>query len=99
MKLGDLRKFAIRQQTRIRFPLANGMECIVSEHGVAQVPALHTVPDFNLEQELAAAQSFQLDVLAADPKLPAKTRSLRREELAALTDGAPAAETHDHEDE
>jgi hypothetical protein len=99
MKLGDLRKFAIRQQTRIRFSLNNGLECVVNEHGVAQVPALKVVPDFNLEQELAAAQHFELDALAADPKAPIKTRSLRREELAALTDGTPAVEVHDHDDE
>jgi len=54
MNLGDLRKLAIRQQTRIRFSLANGMECVVNEHGVAQVPDLKGVPNFNLEQELAS---------------------------------------------
>jgi hypothetical protein len=99
MKLGDLRKFAIRQQTRIRFPLANGLECVVNEHGIAQVPALQSIPDFNLERELAAAQQFHLDALTADPKIPIRTRALRREELAALTGGAPAAEVHDHDDE
>jgi hypothetical protein len=99
MKLGDLRKFAIRQQTRIRFPLSNGLECVVNEQGVAEVPALKGVPAFNLEQELAAAQHFQLDALVADPKAPIKTRSLRREELAAVTDGGPAVEVHDRDDE
>jgi hypothetical protein len=99
MKLGDLRKFAIRQQTRIRFFLPNGLECVVNEQGVAQVPALKGIPDFNLEQELAAAQHFHLDTLAADPKSPVKTRALGREELAALTGGAPTAEVHDHDDE
>jgi len=99
MKLGDLRKFAIRRQTRIRFPLANGMECVVNERGVAQAPGLQSVPDFNLEQELAAAQQFHLDVPSADPKSPLKTRALSREEMAALTDGAPKAEAHSHDDE
>jgi hypothetical protein len=99
MKLGDLRKFAIRQQTRIRFPLANGLECVMNEHGIAQVPALRGVPDFNLESELAGAQHFQLDALTLDPKIPVKTRAVRREELAALTDGAPVADAHDHDDE
>ena len=99
MKLGDLRKFAIRQQTRIRFPITNGMECVVTEHGVAQVPELKSIPAFNLEQELAAAQSFHLDALSADPKAPVKTRAVRRDELAALTGGAPAVEVHDHDDE
>ncbi|MEI9971255.1 MAG: hypothetical protein WDO73_03910 [Ignavibacteriota bacterium] len=99
MKLGDLRKFAVRKQTRIRFPLNNGMECVVNEQGVAQVPALRGIPAFNLEEELAAAQQFQLDALTGDPKAPIQTRSLRREELAALTDGSPAVEVHDHDDE
>jgi hypothetical protein len=99
MKLGDLRKFAIRQQTRIRFPLGNGLECVVNEHGVAQVPALKSIPDFNLEQELAAVQHFQLDALTSDAKAPLKTRALRREELAALTGGSSPAEVHDHDDE
>jgi hypothetical protein len=99
MTLGNLRKYAIRQQTRIRFSLANGMECVVSERGIAQVPALQAIPDFNLEKELAGAQQFHLDALPADPKLPIKTRAVRRDELAALTDGAPTAEVHDHDDE
>ena len=99
MKLGDLRKFAIRQQTRVRFSLTNGLECVVTEQGVAQVPELKSIPDFNLEQELAAAQNFRLDALAADPKIPPRTRLLHREELAALTAGAPAAEVHDRDEE
>ena len=99
MKLGDLRKFAIRQQTRIRFTLANGIECVVNEHGVAQVPALKAAPDFNVETELAAVQHFQLDTLTSDPKTPIKTRAVRRDELATLTDGAPVVEVHDHDDE
>jgi hypothetical protein len=97
--LADLRKYAVRQHSRIRFPLANGMECVVNEHGIAQVPLLRTPPDFNLEQEMAGAQDFHLDVLTTDPKLPVKTRALRREELAALTAGGPVAEAHDHDDE
>src|ERR1035438_8297469 len=99
MKLGDLRKLAIRQQTRIRFPLANGMECVLNEHGVAQVPALQGIPDFNLEQELATVQEFQFDTLSADPKIPVRTRTLRRAELAAMADASPKAEAHEHEEE
>jgi hypothetical protein len=99
MTLGDLRKHAIRQQTRIRFTLANGLECVVNERGVAQVPELKSIPDFNLEQELATAQHFQLDTLTADPKNPIKTRALRREELAALTAGGPAVQAHDHDED
>jgi hypothetical protein len=100
MTLADLRKLAIRSQSRIRFPLANGMECVLNEHGVARVPALQGRADFNLEQELVAVREFRYDTLTADPKTPVKTRTLRREELAALTSEAPgAAEAHDREEE
>jgi hypothetical protein len=99
MKLADLRKLTIRRKARIRFPLANGMECVLNEHGMARVPALQGVPNFNLEQELAAAREFQFDTLTADPKMPVKTRTMRREELAAFADAPPAGETHDHDEE
>ena len=52
MKLADLRKLSIKKQLRIRFRLKNGMECVINEHGVAQVPALQAPPEFNLEEEL-----------------------------------------------
>ena len=48
MKLVDLRKVAVRQQLRIRFQISNGLECVVDQHGVAHVPALRGIPDFNL---------------------------------------------------
>lgn len=99
MTLGDLRKLAIRQQTRIRFTIANGLECVVNERGVAQVPALKGIPDFDLERELASARTFQLDPVETGPKAAVKPRTLRREELAALTAGSATAEVHDHEDE
>jgi len=104
VKLADLRKLAIRRQTRIHFSLRNGMECVISEHGVAQVPALKAVPDFNLEEELAAASSFLLDpVMAGKKHQPAKGAaphtSIGREELAAMAAGGPAAEAPAHEEE
>jgi hypothetical protein len=95
MTLFDLRKLSIKQQLKIHFRLQNGMECIVNEQGVAQVPALHGVPAFNLEEELAQAPEFLLE-----PAPPASSRSLRREELAALAAASPAAApVHDHDDE
>lgn len=95
MKLADLRKLSIRRQIRIRFPLRNGMECVVNEHGIAQVPALRSIPDFNLEQELASASAFVLD-----PLTPGNSRQIAREDLDAMIASAsgPAAAA-DHEDE
>jgi len=75
------------------------MECVLNEHGVARVPTLHGIPDFNLERELAAVQEFQCDTLTTDPKAPVHSRTMRREELAALADGSPTAEAHEHEEE
>jgi hypothetical protein len=101
MRLADLRKLSIRQQSRIRFSIRNGMECIVSEHGVAQVPGLTGVPDFNLEEELAAAGEFHLEAIAVPGrKDPPRQRVLNREQLAALAASGPlAAAASDHEDE
>jgi len=99
MKLADLRRLAIRKNLRIRFQLARGWECIVNEHGVAQVPALKSVPDFNLEQELAAVPKFLLEAVAGNGKnRPVKPQLLTREELAAMATASPAAAaTHEEE--
>jgi len=106
MTLADLRKFSIRKQFRVRFPLQNGMECVINEYGVAQVPALHSVPDFNLEQELVSARHFVLEPvvsLGANPaggKNPPKPRSITRDELESLAMAAPVgAAAHDAHDE
>jgi len=100
VKLVDLRRLAVRKQVRIHFHIANGMECVVDEHGIARVPQLKRSPDFNLEQELASAREFLLDhVTPADPKKPAKPRSLTRQELADLTDASPSTGAATHEEE
>ncbi len=100
MKLADLRKLSIKQQVRIHFRLQNGMECIVTEHGVAQIPELKGIPDFNLEQELVSTQQFLLEPLQpAGRKGPAPSRSIGREELAQMTATGPAPAHDDHDDE
>ena len=99
MKLVDLRKLAIRKQIRIRFRLRNGMECVITEHGVSQVPGWHGVPDFNLEEELAQAASFLLDPVAARAKGAPEGKPVPREELAGMTAGGASAEAPSHEDD
>jgi hypothetical protein len=101
MKLADLRKLAIRKQVRIRFPLKNGMECLINERGVAQVPALQAPPDFDLEEELAGAADFIMEsVVAAGSRNSPKPSNLGREQLAAMASEGPAVQPHDeHEDE
>jgi hypothetical protein len=94
MKLADLRRAAVKKHLRIRFALSNGMECIVNEHGIAQVPALRTIPSFNLEEELGRAREFVLEA-AGDAK--AKPRSATAEEVAQLTAGGGEA-LHGDED-
>jgi hypothetical protein len=97
MKLADLRKLAIRRQFRIRFALRNGMECVIDHHGVARVPALKTVPDFDLEAELASANEFVLEPASGkDPSIP---RPVRRDELSAMTAAAPSASPAAHEED
>jgi hypothetical protein len=104
MTLVDLRKLAIRKQSKIRFTLRNGMECVISEDGVARVPDLKAVPEFNLEQELAGATAFLIEsALAAGTKNQHRPKPVPygRQELVALALDAPtAAAAHDeHDDE
>jgi len=99
MKLADLRKLSVKKQFRIRFVLPNGMECVVNEHGLAQVPALRAIPDFNLEQALAEVGHFSLEALATDPKKGARPQILSRDQLAAMaSDGGPEAPHEDHDE-
>jgi len=104
MMLADLRKLAIRKQSRIRFVLRNGMECVIAEDGIARVPALQSVPEFNLEQELSAATAFVMEAgVPAGMKSPAKPQSvaLGRAALAAmaLDSRGAAAPRDEHDDE
>jgi hypothetical protein len=99
MKLADLRKLSIRQNLKIRFQLSNGLECVITEHGVAQVPALGRVPDFNLEQELVSISEFVLDSAAQEQKRPVAPRRIGREELALMAAPAGSAAGSEHEEE
>ncbi len=85
MKLSDLRKVTVKKNLRLRFRLPNGLECVVNEHGIAQVPGLHSVPDFNLEKALDGVNEFILET--NPPGNPPQT--IDRQELEALT--APAS--------
>jgi hypothetical protein len=101
MTLSDLRKLSIKKNLRIRCVLPNGMECVITQHGIAQIPALKGVPDFNLEQELASVGEFLLEpAVLSDKKNAPKSRSVGREELSAMTSAAGAVHAHDeHEEE
>ncbi len=100
MTLADLRKLSIKQQYRIHFRLQNGMECVVTEHGIAEVPSLKSVPDFNLETELASADEFLLEpAVPPTSKDAARPRTVRREELSAMTQANPVAAHAEHDDE
>ena len=102
MKLSDLRKLAIRKQFRIRFRLQNGLECVINEQGMAQVPELKSIPQFSIEEELKSTAQFILEpVVPVNQKNPPKPRPVDREELAALATASPsAAAAHaEHDDE
>lgn len=99
MNLADLRKLSIKQQYRIHFRLRNGMECVVTEHGIAQVPGLAGTPGFNLETELASAREFLLEPAQAPTGKDApRPRTLSREEVTALVGGAAGSGAPAHDD-
>jgi hypothetical protein len=92
MKLADIRRLTIRKQFKVRFRLRNGMECVITEHGIAQIPELKGKPDFNLEEELASAGEFVLDpVLIPNAKNPEPSRKLLRDELVRMSEASPSA--------
>ncbi|HEY7388669.1 MAG TPA: hypothetical protein VH640_09175 [Bryobacteraceae bacterium] len=99
MKLADLRKLSVRQNLKIRFQLPNGLECVITEQGVARIPALSRAPDFNLEQELISITEFVLDPAVADRKSSEAPKRVRREELESLVAPKSASAGADHEDE
>ena len=79
MKLADLRRLTIKKRLKIHFRLKNGMECIVNEQGIATVPALKAVPDFNLEEELLSAAEFLIE-----PAPPTPSRTVARAEMMSM---------------
>jgi hypothetical protein len=98
MTLADLRKLSIRKNLKIRFQLPNGMECIVNENGVAQLPELRRTPEFNLETELGSVSEFILEPARPDPKA-AKAKPLGRAEVDAMVSAGPAPAAAEHEEE
>jgi hypothetical protein len=78
------------------------MECVLNEHGIAQVPALRAVPAFNLEEELAAAREFVVEPAGAIEKDKARQKPARRytrDEMATLvTAGGGAVGRDEHEE-
>lgn len=99
MKLADLRRVAIKTSVRFRFPLSNGLECVLNEHGIAEIPALKAVPDFDLEDELARAAQFTMESAAAVEKSKNRPHVLNREQLAALVRPKTAEAAHDDHDD
>jgi len=99
MTLADLRKLSIKRETRIRFAVTGGLECVITERGIAHVPGLRGVPEFNLESELGAAREFFFEpAQQTDRKHAAASRALTRAEVAQLL-GPASATAAEHEDE
>jgi len=80
MTLMELRRFAIRNRTRIRFTVAPAAECLVNEHGIVKIPALRGIPDFNVERGLGQVEQFTLE----PAEQPARPQKLSRQQLEAL---------------
>ncbi len=97
MKLAGLRKFAVSKHLKVVFGLPNGLECVIDERGVARVPALKGVPDFNLEDQLASVREFRLEPTAAG-KEAVQSRVVSWEELEAMTASGPRTEAAHEED-
>lgn len=95
MKLADLRKLSVSNNVKIRFRLRDGLEGVITEHGIAQIPALRRAPGFNLEDELAGVSEFLLETAGGDPKRRPQPRHVSRDELASMAAPSTAAAEHD----
>jgi len=93
MTLQDLRRYAIRRRTRIHFTLEQAGECVVSEHGLLQIPSLQGVPGFTIDSSLASVSQFTL----APPEESGRRQKVSREELESMLGEAPKAAAEDHE--
>ncbi|MCC6587098.1 MAG: hypothetical protein IT168_10435 [Bryobacterales bacterium] len=102
MKLQDLRKFAIQQQSRIKFNFGDAFQCVIDEHGIAKVPSpqISSAPPIDLEQELAAAHQFSLEPVVLSSGRP---RTISRADLESLlrtsSTSHAADQQHHHDDE
>jgi len=85
-----------------RFQLSNGLEGVVPEHGVAQIPVLRRIPDFNVEQELSSVSEFVLEPVGAPRRRPRSREPLvsrnsrpcsarRRPRLPSMKKSSPQA--------
>jgi hypothetical protein len=82
--------------------MRNGMDCVITETGIAQIPSWKGIPDFNLEEELDAANSFLLEpvVVTVKGKSAPPARSIGKAELSEMASGSTgAAAAAEHEDE
>jgi hypothetical protein len=86
MTLAEAKKLAIRRQLRIHFVVREGLDAVINERGLAEVPGFRAIPDFNLEQTFAAAGTFRVEP-ANDPKARVQTMTLAdlEKQLAQLS--------------
>ena len=80
MTLLELRRYAIRNRTRIHFTVPPAGDCTVNEHGLVKIPSLSAVPDFNVEALLGSVEQFLLDPLQPG----SKHQKISRQQLQAL---------------
>ena len=70
------------------------MECLIDEHGLAQIPGLNSIPDFNIQDSIEGVERFRIEPVSGD-----KPRDARREDLvklvASIAPGQAAAADHD----
>jgi len=104
MKLNDVRKFAIRKRSPIRFPVLGGLECRIGDDGVSRVAGLDAPPQFDLEQEFGKAVQFTVET-AAGARQRAKDAGAQRtvsrqelEEMVRTGTGSAQLVDHDHEE-
>jgi hypothetical protein len=91
MTLTQARRYAVQKQTSIEFQTAQGLTCVIDEHGVARVPELKAAPEFVMTTEFDQAQQFTL-IRAGQRK------AITREQLSEMA-GPVQAVAHGHDED
>lgn len=98
MTLNDIKRYAIKNQSSLTFPIEGGLNCVVNEHGIVKVPGLAGPPTFDLDKEFAVAAIFTVEPVATGKEKPKPVR-MPRAELAAKLGSGGAADAHDEHEE
>ncbi len=93
LKLNDLRRYAVLNDTTITFRDAAGREARVASSGVAEIPGISGQPPYGISELLATSDQFELSGKEGGRRLN------RAAMMELVVKSAPTAAAHHEKDE